>query len=99
MALRRTPGCAPTACWLTSAGLTKHPSKERARRQAEMGRCEDADVSFTSGGSDSVDTAMKMIRRYWVAAGQPERRIVISREAAYHSMHTAGTGLAGIEAK
>jgi adenosylmethionine-8-amino-7-oxononanoate aminotransferase len=57
-----------------------------------------ADAAFlTSGGSDSVDTAVKIVRRYWSALGQPERRTVISRESAYHGMHYGGTGLAGIE--
>ena len=53
-------------------------------------------VFFTSGGSDSIDTAAKLARRYWHEAGQPERTVVIGREKAYHGMHVAGTALAGI---
>ena len=53
-------------------------------------------VFFTSGGSDSIDTAAKLARRYWVEAGQPERTVVIGRQKAYHGMHYAGTALAGI---
>jgi adenosylmethionine-8-amino-7-oxononanoate aminotransferase len=55
-------------------------------------------VFFTNGGSDSVDTAIKLARRYWQVLGQPSRRIVITREHAYHGMHVGGTSLAGIEA-
>jgi putrescine aminotransferase len=55
-------------------------------------------VFLTSGGSDSIDTATKMVRRFWQLVGQPERTILIRRERAYHGMHTAGTSLAGIPA-
>ena len=53
-------------------------------------------IFFTSGGSDSVDTAVKLARRYWRECGQATKTIVIGREKAYHGMHVAGTALAGI---
>lgn len=54
-------------------------------------------VFFGSGGSDAVDTAAKLARRYFNAIGQPERTIFITREWAYHGMHTYGTTLGGME--
>jgi adenosylmethionine-8-amino-7-oxononanoate aminotransferase len=54
-------------------------------------------VFFGSGGSDAVDTAAKMARRYFNAIGQPERTVFISREWAYHGMHPYGTSLGGME--
>ncbi|MGA7098441.1 MAG: aminotransferase class III-fold pyridoxal phosphate-dependent enzyme [Acidimicrobiia bacterium] len=54
-------------------------------------------VFFGSGGSDAVDTAAKMARRYFNAVGQPERTVFISREWAYHGMHPYGTSLGGME--
>ena len=56
----------------------------------------DSKVFFTSGGSDSIDTATKMVRHYWQLKGEPERTVLIRRSKAYHGMHTAGTSLAGI---
>ncbi|MER2222174.1 MAG: aminotransferase class III-fold pyridoxal phosphate-dependent enzyme [Rhodococcus sp. (in: high G+C Gram-positive bacteria)] len=53
-------------------------------------------IFFTSGGSDSVDTAAKLARRYWHEVGQPEKAIIVGRQKAYHGMHVAGTALAGI---
>ena len=53
-------------------------------------------IFFTSGGSDSVDTAVKLARRYWRETGRASKTIVIGREKAYHGMHVAGTALAGI---
>jgi adenosylmethionine-8-amino-7-oxononanoate aminotransferase len=58
----------------------------------------DAKVFFTSGGSDAVDTAVKIVRRYWSLTGQPSRTTIVTRERAYHGMHMAGTSLAGIAA-
>jgi adenosylmethionine-8-amino-7-oxononanoate aminotransferase len=57
----------------------------------------DARIFFTSGGSDAVDTAVKLARRYWIEVGEPQRAVIVSREKAYHGMHMAGTSLAGIE--
>jgi adenosylmethionine-8-amino-7-oxononanoate aminotransferase len=53
---------------------------------------------FTSGGSDAIDSAAKIARRFWAAQGQPERRIVIARDGAYHGVNAFGTSLSGIEA-
>ena len=54
-------------------------------------------VFFGSGGSDAIDTAAKMARRYFNAIGQTERTVFISREWGYHGMHTYGTTLGGME--
>ena len=58
----------------------------------------DPRVFLTSGGSDSVDSAGKIIRRYFALRGEPERTVIIAREGAYHGMHAYGTALAGIPA-
>ncbi len=78
--------------------LTNRPAEELADFVAEVAPVPDSKVFFTSGGSDSIDTATKMVRRYWQLTGAPERTILIRREKAYHGMHTAGTSLAGIPA-
>ena len=72
------------------------PTVELADRLAAMAPISDAVVFFTSGGSESVDTAAKLARRYWDVMGQPERRIIVSREFSYHGMAAFGTSLAGI---
>jgi putrescine---pyruvate transaminase len=74
------------------------PALELAERLAELVPVPDAKIFLTSGGSDSVDTAAKLVRRYWSARGRPERTVLVSRERSYHGMHGFGTGLAGIPA-
>lgn len=73
------------------------PPIELAAQIASVSPDPDSKVFFGSGGSDAVDTAAKMARRYFNAIGQPERTIFIAREWAYHGMHTYGTSLGGME--
>ncbi len=47
-------------------------------------------VFFTSGGSESTDSALRLSRAYQVAKGRPERWKVIGRHPSYHGM-TTGT--------
>lgn len=69
-----------------------------ADRIAALTPVPDPRVFLTSGGSDSVDSAGKIIRRYFALRGEPERSVIIAREGAYHGMHAYGTALAGIPA-
>jgi putrescine aminotransferase len=55
-----------------------------------------AKVFFGSGGSDGIDTAAKLARRYFWEVGEKDRTILISRKAAYHGTHGFGTALGGI---
>jgi adenosylmethionine-8-amino-7-oxononanoate aminotransferase len=41
-------------------------------------------VFFTSGGSEAVDSALKLARQYQVEIGQPQRCRILSRKQAYH---------------
>ena len=67
-----------------------------AERVARLSPDPRSKVFLTSGGSDSVDTAAKITRRYFQLTGEPERTVLITRSWAYHGMHGYGTSLAGI---
>ncbi|MFZ6048166.1 aspartate aminotransferase family protein [Pseudomonas sp. CR3202] len=41
-------------------------------------------VFFSSGGSESVESALKIARQYWFNRGEPQRQVFISRKPAYH---------------
>jgi putrescine---pyruvate transaminase len=71
---------------------------ETAETVAKRAPFPDAAVFLTSGGSDAVETAAKLVRAYWSALGQPHRRVIVGRPRAYHGMHAYGTSLAGIPA-
>jgi adenosylmethionine-8-amino-7-oxononanoate aminotransferase len=86
------------AAYSTFGDLANRPALELAERVAGLAPMADPMVFLTSGGSDSIDTAAKLARRYWQLVGRPDRTLFVTRERAYHGMHIAGTSLAGIEA-
>ncbi len=53
-------------------------------------------VFFTNSGSESIDTAIKMVMAYHRAKGDAQRVRFISRERAYHGVNIGGTSLAGM---
>ena len=53
-------------------------------------------VFYSSSGSESNDSNVRMVRRYWDLLGQPERKIIISRTNAYHGSTMAGASLGGM---
>ena len=82
----------------TFQDLTSPPVDELVERIADIAPVPGSKVFLTSGGSDSIDTAAKMARRYWMLRGEPQRTVLVHRDRAYHGMHAAGTSLAGIPA-
>jgi putrescine aminotransferase len=53
-------------------------------------------VFYSSSGSESNDSNVRMVRRYWDLLGQPQRKIIISRQNAYHGSTMAGASLGGM---
>jgi putrescine---pyruvate transaminase len=74
------------------------PALELADRIAGLAPVEDAAVFFGSGGGEAVDTAAKIVRRYWALQGEPGRTVIVSRRFAYHGTNAYGTSLSGIPA-
>lgn len=68
-----------------------------AERLASVAPLTNSKVILTSGGSDAVDSAMKLARRHWQLEGRPGKRIVLSREYSYHGLHAFGTSIAGLD--
>ncbi|GAB3579518.1 aminotransferase family protein [Calidifontibacter terrae] len=84
------------AAYSTFGDFANRPAIDLAERLAGLAPVPGSKVFFTSGGSDSVETAAKIARRYWVEMGQGSRRYIVGRTNAYHGMHYAGTALGGL---
>ncbi len=52
-------------------------------------------ASFTSGGSESVEAALRLARLHHVCAGRPERWKIIGREFSYHGVTLAALAVGG----
>ncbi|UPK76577.1 aminotransferase class III-fold pyridoxal phosphate-dependent enzyme [Nocardioidaceae bacterium SCSIO 66511] len=86
------------AAYSTFGDYAVDTTVELAERLASIAPMPGSKIFLTSGGSDSIDSAVKLARRYWHELGKPDKRIVLGREKAYHGMHVGGTALAGIPA-
>ena len=53
-------------------------------------------IFFSTGGSDAVETAIKISIAYHKARGQGHRFRIVGRERAYHGMHIGGTSVGGM---
>ncbi|MBD0417436.1 aminotransferase class III-fold pyridoxal phosphate-dependent enzyme [Oryzicola mucosus] len=52
-------------------------------------------VFFTSGGSDSVETALRLARQYWKLSGHVDRTKFLSLKRGYHGTHFGGASVNG----
>ena len=76
---------------------TTHPSVViLSRKLAELAPGNLNQVFYGSSGSESNDTAIRLIRQYWVIKGEPKRRIIISRKNAYHGSTIAAGSMGGM---
>lgn len=78
-------------------GTANVPAIELAAKIKSLAPANIGHVFFTGSGSESNDTNLRMVRHYWSQKGQPEKRIVISRNNAYHGSTMAGMSLGGME--
>ena len=74
------------------------PSIELARMLQEVSQPQLNRVFFAGSGSESNDTIVRMVRRYWDLMDQPERHTIISRKNAYHGSTVAAASLSGMKA-
>ncbi|MBR2535332.1 MAG: aspartate aminotransferase family protein [Hyphomicrobium sp.] len=75
---------------------THPPVVELSRKLAEMAQAPLNNIFYGSSGSESNDTAIRLIRHYWALKGEPKRRIIISRKNAYHGSTIAAGSMGGM---
>ncbi|MHB1568310.1 MAG: aminotransferase class III-fold pyridoxal phosphate-dependent enzyme [Solirubrobacteraceae bacterium] len=76
---------------------TAHPAAlELADRLAEIMPAGLDRAFFTSGGSESVEAAWKIVRQYHLANGEPQRTKAIARNIAYHGVTLGALSFTGV---
>ncbi len=75
---------------------TNVPAVKLAEKIVQLAGDNYSHVFFSSSGSESNDTNLKMVRHYWASLGQPEKFTIISRNNAYHGSTLAGGCLGGM---
>lgn len=76
--------------------FSNEPAIRLAARLADLAPETISRVFFTNGGSEGVETAIKMARLAWHAQGQTDRTVILSRQGAYHGMGAASLAATGI---
>jgi PLP-dependent transaminase len=76
--------------------FSNEPSIRLAAKLAELSPPGLDHVFFTNGGSEGIETAIKLVRLAWHAQGSPERDVILSRKAAYHGVGSASLAATGI---
>jgi putrescine aminotransferase len=71
------------------------PAVELAERLVDMAPERFTHVFFTNSGSEANDTNIRLVRRYWDLQDKPNKRIIISRQNAYHGSTIASASLGG----
>ena len=57
-----------------------------------------ADTAFiTNSGTEAAELAIKMVRKYWSDAGEPDRIEILTFEGAFHGRSTGAIAAAGSE--
>lgn len=80
------------------AGKSNEPSIRLAAKLAEWVPIEGARFLFGCSGSDANDTQVKLMRYYFNAIGQPQKKKILSRGNAYHGVTMATAALTGLPA-
>jgi adenosylmethionine-8-amino-7-oxononanoate aminotransferase len=74
------------------------PAIELAARIAKLAPGDLNRVFFTSGGSEAVESALKLARQYFKVTGKPTKYKLIAREIAYHGSSMGALSATGVTA-
>ncbi len=80
----------------TNWGVAHPAAVELADRLAEIAPGSLNHAFFTSGGSESVEAAWKLVRQYHLANDEPQRTKAIARDRAYHGVTLGALAFTGV---
>lgn len=81
----------------TFAGITNPWAARLSERLMDITPDYFNKVFYANSGSEAVETALKLARMYWKREGKPEKRMIISRDFAYHGSTIASSALNGLK--
>jgi adenosylmethionine-8-amino-7-oxononanoate aminotransferase len=85
-----------TLSFNTNWGTAHPPAIRLAAALAERAPGDINRVFFTSGGSEAVEAAWKIVRQSYLAKGEPQRTKAIARETAYHGVTLGALSFTGV---
>jgi adenosylmethionine-8-amino-7-oxononanoate aminotransferase len=82
--------------FFTNWSYAHPPAIELAARIAKLAPGDLNRVFFTSGGSEAVESAIKLSRQYHKLTGNPNKTKIVAREIAYHGTSLGALAATGI---
>ena len=79
-----------------SQHFTNQPALDLAERVAALAPGDLNHVYFVSGGSEGIETAIKIARQYHVQRGNGQKHVIISRWRGYHGATLGALGATGL---
>ncbi len=83
--------------WVHASAFTTDPVERYAEAVAGLVPMDGARVFPVSGGSEAMESALKMARAYHLARSEPERSVVIARQSSYHGNTRGALDVSGRE--
>ena len=80
----------------TLIGPTSAPTVRLATKLTKIAPKGLSRVIFTSGGSESNETMIRLVRAYWKAKGKPKKTKFITLNQGYHGTSSGAAALTGI---
>ncbi|MBA3653606.1 MAG: aspartate aminotransferase family protein [Actinobacteria bacterium] len=84
------------AAYQTFDRFTNGPADALCERLAALAPMPDARVFLTTGGSEAVETALKLARLAHFLAGAPRRTLIVSRAPSYHGVNYGAMSATGL---
>lgn len=78
--------------------FASEPAIRLAARLAELAPTGLSRILFGQGGSDAVDTAVRVVRYFFNATGRSEKKHFIGLQRGYHGSSSTGSGLTALPA-
>ena len=86
-----------TLSFYHSIHLANHNATRLAAKLAQLTNGDFQKFFFVATGSDAIESAIKIAWRYWRLKGQPQRRMLLARQYAYHGNTIVAASISGIE--
>ena len=96
-ALRDAASDATGVDYVHATQFTTAALEQYAAELAPLVPVDDARVYPVSGGSEAIETALKLARAYHLGRGQPGRHVVIARRGSYHGNSRGALDVSGRE--
>jgi adenosylmethionine-8-amino-7-oxononanoate aminotransferase len=84
-----------TVGYVHASTFTTQVTEDYARAIAARTPMDDARVYPVSGGSEAMETALKLARAYHLARGEPQRTQLLARQGSYHGNSLGALDVSG----